>query len=246
MALGTWQVQRRAWKLDLIERVEQRVHAPAVDAPGLDQQPAVSAQDEYRHVQLRGRWLHTHETRVQAVTTLGSGFWVMTPLRRPDGSHVWVNRGFVPAEWRERDTRSDTQAASGDEVSVTGLLRLNEPGGGFLRHNDPTAQRWYSRDVQAMTQSRGLQRSAPYFVDAEAAAPEPGASAPVWPAGGLTVVSFRNSHAVYALTWYGLALMVAAGSLYVARHERQLRRMRQDAGLSADPSDDESADAARS
>src|SRR5262245_42515181 len=33
-ALGTWQVQRRAWKLDLIARVDQRVHAAAVPAPG--------------------------------------------------------------------------------------------------------------------------------------------------------------------------------------------------------------------
>ncbi|MDT8333730.1 SURF1 family cytochrome oxidase biogenesis protein, partial [Roseomonas gilardii] len=28
VALGTWQVERRAWKLDLIQRVESRVHAP--------------------------------------------------------------------------------------------------------------------------------------------------------------------------------------------------------------------------
>ena len=33
VALGTWQIQRRAWKLDLIERVEQRVGAPPVPLP---------------------------------------------------------------------------------------------------------------------------------------------------------------------------------------------------------------------
>ncbi|RZJ13040.1 MAG: SURF1 family protein, partial [Haliea sp.] len=33
IALGTWQLERRAWKLDLIERVTQRVQAPPVSAP---------------------------------------------------------------------------------------------------------------------------------------------------------------------------------------------------------------------
>jgi surfeit locus 1 family protein len=33
-ALGTWQVQRREWKHALIARVEHRVHAAPVAAPG--------------------------------------------------------------------------------------------------------------------------------------------------------------------------------------------------------------------
>ncbi len=35
--------------------------------------------------------------------------------------------------------------------------------------------------------------------------------------GGLTVVSFRNSHLVYAVTWYVLALLSAAGIVVVYR-----------------------------
>ena len=50
------------------------------------------------------------------------------------------------------------------------------------------------------------------------------ATLPGGPVGGLTVVSFHNSHAVYALTWYGLALMVAVGLGMVARREWRLRR----------------------
>ena len=81
-ALGTWQLERRAWKLDLIERVDQRVHAPAGDAPGPGQWPRVNrADDEYRHVRASGRFLHDRETLVQATTELGSGYWVLTPLR---------------------------------------------------------------------------------------------------------------------------------------------------------------------
>jgi surfeit locus 1 family protein len=213
-ALGTWQVERRAWKLDLIARVEQRVHAPAVAAPAPDQWPTVSAAgDEYRHVRIAGTFLHDRETLVQAATELGGGFWVLTPLRMADGRVVLVNRGFVPPEARERTARGAPESSG--ETVVTGLLRMTEPGGGFLRKNDPAGERWYSRDVQAIAAARGLRDVAPFFVDVDvdADATEPR----TWPAGGLTVIAFHNSHLVYALTWYGLALMVLGAAWFARR-----------------------------
>ncbi|WP_281077516.1 SURF1 family cytochrome oxidase biogenesis protein, partial [Variovorax paradoxus] len=64
-ALGTWQVERRAWKLALIERVEQRVHAVPVAPPARADWPRVNAaDDEYRHVRLSGTFLHEKETLV--------------------------------------------------------------------------------------------------------------------------------------------------------------------------------------
>ena len=42
---------------------------------------------------------------------------------------------------------------------------------------------------------------------------------PAWPAAGLTVIAFPNSHLVYALTWYGLALMVLIAAWFVRRSE---------------------------
>jgi len=220
VALGTWQVERRAWKLDLIARVEQRVHAPASAPPGRTEWPTVNAaNDEYRHVRLAGTFLHDKEALVQASTRLGAGFWVLTPLRTADGSVVLVNRGFVPPEARERSAR--TAGEPQGETAVAGLLRLTEPKGGFLRSNDPAADRWFSRDVQAIAQARGLANVAPYFIDAEAAARQPAdaTAAPAWPAGGLTVIAFPNSHLVYALTWYGLALMVLIAAWFVRRSE---------------------------
>ena len=87
MALGTWQLKRRVWKLELIARVEQRVHALPVTTPGSAQWPQVTARsDEYRHVTVNGTFLDHSQTLVQAVTDLGAGYWVLTPLRVGDGS----------------------------------------------------------------------------------------------------------------------------------------------------------------
>lgn len=212
--LGTWQVQRMGWKKGLIARTEARVHAAPVPAPDPRSWPALRAAPldfEYRRLRLDGEFLHEGEALVQASTELGAGFWVLTPLRLADGSTVLVNRGFVPPERRD-PARRGAQAPIGP-VTVIGLLRSSEPGGGFLRENDPAANRWHSRDVAAIAAARGLpaDRVAPYFVDAEAT------PAGQWPVGGLTVLRFADNHLVYALTWYLLALMVAAGAWYALR-----------------------------
>lgn len=222
IALGTWQLERRAWKLDLVARVEQRVHAPAVAAPGPGEWPQVSkARDEYRHVSVTGTFLHARKALVQASTVLGTGYWVMTPLRRADGGLVWINRGFVPSEQSQRPKRGGGEAP--DVVTVSGLLRITEPGGGFLRKNDPAANRWYSRDVQAMALARGLREVAPYFIDA-VAVPVDGPRDEARPVGGLTVLAFPNNHLVYAITWYVLAAMVAAAAGWIVLEEMRLRR----------------------
>lgn len=212
LALGSWQVRRLAWKEALIARVDARLRAAPVAAPGPAAWPAITADTvEYRKVRVRGRWLGPG-TRTQAATALGSGSWLMTPLRTDAGFTVLVNRGFVPTRWQ-------APPPDGGSVTVTGLLRLTEPGGGFLRRNDPAAGRWYSRDVAAIAAALRLGAVAPYFIDAAA---DPAAPARP-PVGGLTVIKFPNNHLVYAMTWYALALMLAGGWVMVLRYERRLR-----------------------
>jgi len=209
VALGIWQVQRRSWKLDLIARVDARIHAQAVAAPGPAEWPALNpANDEYRRVALQGCYLDAPETLTMAVTELGPGFWVLAPFRADAGFTVLVNRGFVPEDRRGPDERRKVAG----EARVVGLLRPSEPGGGFLRANDAAAGRWYSRDVAAIAGAGSLGAVAPYFVDADATS-EPG---PL-PQGGMTQVSFRNTHLVYALTWFCLALMSAGAVVFLLR-----------------------------
>jgi surfeit locus 1 family protein len=222
-ALGTWQLFRLQWKLTLIERVEQRVHAAPVEAPGAAQWPQLSAEaDDYRRVKLSGFYLRGLDTQVLASLDRGIGYWVLTPLCRDDGSIVLVNRGFIRAGsggWAPRPAppmaAADPCAKGGESVTVTGLMRLSEASG-RLRQNEPARNYWYTRDVQAIARARGLPSAAPYFVDADAGVVGDGE-----PLGGLTVVSFPNNHLVYAVTWYALALMIAGAAAWVVRDGRR-------------------------
>ena len=208
LALGIWQVERRAWKLDLIAQIDARVDAPLVETPGPAAWPALSATtDAYRHVRASGEWLRDKDTRVQAVTALGAGQWLLTPLRTDAGFTVLINRGFVAA-----DNKAALPALP-SRAEITGLLRVTEPKGGFLRANDPAADRWFSRDVAAIAQARGLGEVAPYFIDAAADPAQP------VPVGGLTVISLPNNHLVYAATWFVLAGMAGAFAVRLWRRD---------------------------
>jgi surfeit locus 1 family protein len=204
-ALGVWQLERRVWKLDLITRVEARVHAPPAAPPApLAWSRLDMRAEEYRRVRVTGTFNHDKETLVQALTERGAGFWVLTPLRTPRGI-VLVNRGFVPPERRNPAARPAGQIQG--TATVTGLMRASEPNGGFLRANDLATDRWHSRDIAAIARARGLGSTAPFFVDADAS-PNPGG----YPIGGLTVVHFRNTHLIYALTWFALAALSGAAA----------------------------------
>jgi surfeit locus 1 family protein len=217
-SLGFWQIARRAQKLDLIERVEARVHAAPVAAPGPPAWDALNVRDdEYKRVRISGRFLDDRETLVTAATEYGSGYWVVTPLQTAQGFSILVNRGFVPPEKKARAARPEDKIVR--ETTVTGLLRVTEPKGAFLRTNDASADRWFSRDVDAIAAKRGLMDYAPYFIDADGT-PNPGG----YPIGGLTVISFANNHLVYALTWFALALMSAAGAARFLWEEMKARR----------------------
>jgi surfeit locus 1 family protein len=146
-------------------------------------------------------------------------------------------------------TATDGETAGAGPDTIRGLVRMTEPKGGFLRANAPDRNRWYSRDVDAIAHAQHLSGIAPYFIDVEqagsadtapngaaetsgragptnatatsaAASPTGIAKAPRQPIGGLTVVTFRNSHLTYALTWFTLAMMVAAFGARLARLPR--------------------------
>jgi surfeit locus 1 family protein len=215
--LGNWQLDRRIWKLDLMQRVDARVHASPESAPDVTQWKAVSKDvDEYRRILVEGSFLSDKDTLVVTATDLGSGYWVLTPFQRLDESIVLVNRGFITQGVQPAPPLTSLQ-------QVVGLLRMTEPEGSVLRANEPTSDRWYSRDVAAIATHQEL-IAAPYFIDAEERDPEQlplAAQIGQIPVGGLTRISFYNSHMVYAVTWYGLAIMIIGAGVIMVREDRR-------------------------
>lgn len=218
IALGVWQVERLGWKRDLIARVDARVHATPAPMPASSSWARIhTVDDEYRRVTASGRFLHSQEVAVYATTDRGPGYWIFTPLVTADGT-VWINRGYVDNAHRARDSRA--RHTEDERVSVTGLLRLPERAGLFLRDNVPSEDRWYTRAPDEFTAAREVPGPvAPFFVDAQDRIDTGN-----WPVAGMTMVSFRNNHLSYALTWFGMALLALVAAGFVVRSEFRRKR----------------------
>jgi surfeit locus 1 family protein len=219
-SLGVWQVYRLDWKLDLIERVEQRVAAPVSVVPDSGAWSAIQPDDiEYRHVEVTGTLMPELSVRVTATTEYGRGYWLMTPLKLGNGSTVMINCGFVSGDF-DLAADASNMAETSEPETFRGLLRVSEPDGGFLRANRPQESRWYSRDIKAIAKALDLGQVAPFFIDVEVDRADTASSAanpPLEPVPGLTVIHFRNSHLVYAVTWFVLAFMVVGGLVLLLR-----------------------------
>lgn len=204
ISLGNWQVRRLHWKEALLASVEQQLQAPPITLAEAEALPR--SEIEYRPIEVTGRFEHDRERHFFATYQGQSGYYVYTPLRLADGRAIFVNRGFVPFDMKDAATRQEGQVTGA--VTVTGLARdrLDEKPSFAVPENDIAQNIFYWKDIDAMAQSTGLSPDevVPFFIDADDA-PNPGGL----PVGGVTRISFPNDHLQYAVTWYGLAAVLA-------------------------------------
>jgi surfeit locus 1 family protein len=210
IGLGTWQLERRAWKAGLIARIDAAMAAPAVPLPATVADPAALA---YHHVAVAGRFDHAHELYLTSRFYRDkAGYQVITPLILPDGGAVLVNRGWVPLASQAPASRAAGQIDG--PVRLEGVVRLSSAPGRFTPANEPARNLWFYPDVAQMAAAAGLARVSPVFVEA-GPAPNPGGL----PIGGQTQVDLPNDHLQYAITWYSLAAALAViYGLFCHRH----------------------------
>lgn len=198
--LGVWQLQRLQWKLALIAAVNGHMAAAPVTLDQITAMPADQAQ--YRRVTLHGRFDHSKEAYVYAINAMGAPVYhVLTPFKTDSGKTLMVDRGAVPKEKLAPSSRAAGNVSG--ETAVTGVWRVPDAPGLFTPPPDVAHRTWYSRDLAGIAAADRITLSQPALVEADAA-PNPGG----WPKGGQTVVSFRNEHLSYAITWFGLAAML--------------------------------------
>lgn len=219
IGLGTWQVQRLYWKEALLATIAERTRAEPMSLKDVELRYGETGDIEYTPVVATGEFLHEAERHFFATWQGQSGYYIYTPLRLEDGGRVvFVNRGFVPFDKKDPETRQQGQVAG--LQTVRGLARNPLPGkpSMMLPDNDPDKNIFYWKDLRAMAILSGLNIEGgvlPFFIDADAR-PNPGGL----PQGGVTMIDLPNSHLQYAITWYGLAAALA-GVLGVMLYRRR-------------------------
>lgn len=216
VGLGTWQVERLHWKLDLIAKIQKNLSAPPLTLSQILKLPEDRAQ--YRRLVVEGRFDNAKEAYVFGIDKEGKpAFHVLTPLTLRNGKALLVDRGIVPEEKRDPKTRPEGLLDA--QQKIIGIWRTPDPAGIFTPKPDLARRIWYSRDVEAIARSDGVELAAPVVIEADAA-PVPGG----WPKGGQTVLSLPNNHLQYAITWYLMALGLLAVYLVYHRQKGRLGR----------------------
>jgi len=206
IALGNWQIHRLHWKLGLIAAVNRDLAGPPLPLAAVLK---LGKDAEYHKVALSGRFDHRHEAYVYGIAEGAPVYHVLTPFLLADGRALIVDRGIVPEELRDPAKRRAGQVEG--ERQIAGVWRKPDPPGSFTPMVDRARRIWFSRDVEQMARENRLRLVAPVLIEADAA-PNPGG----WPKGGQTVVTFRNEHLQYAITWYALAGVLIG--CYIALH----------------------------
>lgn len=209
IGLGTWQVQRKAWKEALIAALTERLAAAPQALPAAATWPKLDpANEEYRRVAFTAQFDHADEALIYGAASAfrpdvsGPGDWVFTPARLADGGIVMVNRGFVPDARKNPQTRLEGEVSG--PVTLVGAMRWPDSRHWFTPGDDPTHNLWFVRDPAAIAAAKGLGSVAPFYVEQESPAPPGGLPQP-----GRLIVSLPDNHLQYALTWFGLAAVLA-------------------------------------
>jgi len=210
VGLGTWQLQRKAWKEALIERLEQRLSAAPVNLPVPERWSSLDpADDEFRRVKFSAVFapaeaalVYTPGSSVRADVS-GPGYWVLAPARTATGGIIVVDRGFVPQGQQDAVTRSAGDISA--SVNIIGVMRWREARGLFTPADDPAHNLWFLRDPVAIAGAKDWGKVAPFFIELQDP-PAPGGL----PRVGALKPTLRNEHLQYAITWYGLAAVVVA------------------------------------
>ena len=211
IALGIWQIERKAWKEALITSLTERVAAPPQSLPAAKDWASLDrTSDEYRRVRFTGSFDNAREALVFAAATAfrpdvtSPGYWVFTPARLADGSVILVNRGFVPDA--RRDPKSRPQGQIAEPIEMTGALRWVDDRHWFTPADDPAHNLWFTRDPAGIAAAKGLDPKmvAPFYIEQEAPAPPGGLPQP-----GKLMLALPDNHLQYALTWFGLAAVLA-------------------------------------
>ncbi len=220
IGLGVWQLDRKVWKENLIDAIGRQLAAAPVDLPPAAEWPRLDrAEWEFRPVRFAGEFRNDREALVYTSgstlrpDTSGPGYWVFTPAETRDGL-VPVDRGFVPLDRKDVSSRGAGQLSG--IFDIVGVLRWPDARSWYTPNDDPAKNIWFVRDPLAIAAEKGWGPVPQFYVEQEAPLPPGGLPAP-----GKLKPNLPNNHLQYAITWFGLAAVLAGVFAVFARGRMQ-------------------------
>lgn len=194
LGLGKWQLDRLAWKEGVLAGIEARIAGQAVDLPLGE---VTEEAHEYAPVTVTGAFTGERLFVLTSTGDLGPAYRVIEVFESEGGNRLLVDRGAMPVEARE----AELSPAPG---TWRGNLLWPDEVDGFTP--EPEGDLWFARNAPAM--GAALDALPVIVVLAEQTDP---ALTPL----PVSTAGIPNDHLEYAITWFALAVVWAAMSVYL-------------------------------
>ena len=199
-ALGTWQLYRLQWKLELISEITS----------GLDSKPieySNSIKKNYQRVTSKGKFNFDDQIYLYSLNEKGKpGYDVITPFSTNKNEKVLINRGWIE---RELKGNLDINSKTNSDQRIVGLLRKIYKPNMFKPSNDTVNNVWFSINLEELKEVTGEQFNefVIFLEDNQAKTPLPKKIS----------IDVPNNHLKYAITWYAISISIIFYYLYFRR-----------------------------
>ena len=198
--LGTWQLYRLQWKLELISEITF----------GLDSSPIEYSnviKKNYQRVKAKGKFDFDKQIYLYSLNDNGKpGYDVVTPFRTNKNENVLINRGWINKELKNNPS---INSKVDSEQKIVGLLRKIYKPNIFKPENDLKNNIWFSINLEDFKEATGEQFNefVIFLEDNQVKAPLPKKIS----------IDVPNNHLKYAITWYAISISIIFYYLYFRR-----------------------------
>ena len=193
VALGSWQLIRLNWKLELINQIENSLKNEPVNL--LDHTPK-----NYLRIKTSGIIDFDKQIYLYNLNEKGQpGFDVVTPMI-VDGKNFLLNRGWIP--FNEKGNEKIDILFS---LNIAGTLKRQLKANRFKPENDIQENYWFTLNREDIFQYTGKNFS-PFIIYLNNNLDTPKTKT--------ITANISNNHKKYAITWFSLAFSVFIFYLY--------------------------------
>ncbi len=201
--LSYWQLQRLAWKTDIIDRLKIEYQKDPTQYK-FNFNDLISFKDEtlpLKHGQVSGRFIYEKEILVGPKPFKGKiGYQVITPLKLKDNGYVLVNRGWVNVTNKEAIKKN----RSHKDTSINGVFRKTD-WNRFTPENSPENNIWTKLDIDEIAHVKDINPVVPVMLYASHSSSDFDLIIP----NGKEWYP-RNKHLQYAIFWFTMAFALVS------------------------------------
>lgn len=189
IGLGVWQMQRLAWKQDVLAQIDNRIIASPVSVPQIPDPEA----DKYLPVRAAGDVLDGEAHVLVSLKDVGAGYRIIAPFQLADGRRILLDRGFVRSRAKNRPRIIGS-------VEITGNLHWPQESDSYTPEPDLGTNTWFARDVPELANALD---TLPVLLIARTTSETDPSVTPL----PINSAGIPNDHLQYAITWFSLALI---------------------------------------